>query len=108
MEYRESGKGLGMIGMGSGKLRVGISKEQKILKKREFNRIPGGGSGATSGLASSLAMTPLQGMELINPDLLKRQVKEASGKESYFSVKSGFSTVIQLKNSQAAPKMGPP
>ena len=27
MEYRESGKGLGMIGMASGKLRVGISKD---------------------------------------------------------------------------------
>ncbi len=106
MEFRETGKGLGMIGMASGKLRVGISKDQKILKKREFNRIPGG-SGSTSGLASSLAMTPLQGMELINPDLLKRQIKDASGKDSYFSNKSGFSTVIQLKNS-GGQKMGPP
>jgi hypothetical protein len=56
-------------------------------------------------------MTPMQGMELINPDLLKRQIKDASGKDSYFSTKSGFSTVIQLKNSQnsgAGPKMGPP
>jgi len=49
----------------------------------------------------------MQGMELINPDLLKRQVKEAEGKESYFSNKSGFSTVIQLKNSSGQ-KMGPP
>ena len=84
-----------MIGMASGKLRVGIQKDQKILKKRDFsNRILPGGSGGTSGLASSLAMTPMQGMELINPDLLKKQVKEAEGKESYFSNKSGFSTVI--------------
>jgi hypothetical protein len=57
-------------------------------------------------------MTPLQGMELINPDLLKKQIKDASGKESYFSNKSGFSTVIQLKNSsqntEGGLKMGPP
>lgn len=72
-EFRDTGKGMGMIGMASGKLRVGIQKDQKILKKRDFSsRILPGGSGATSGLASSLAMTPMQGMELINPDLLKR------------------------------------
>jgi hypothetical protein len=56
-------------------------------------------------------MTPLQGMELINPDLLNRQVKEASGKESYFSNKSGFSTVLNLKNASsggASKMMGPP
>jgi len=49
-------------------------------------------------------------MELINPDLLNRQVKEASGKESYFSNKSGFSTVLNLKNasSGASKMMGPP
>jgi hypothetical protein len=49
-------------------------------------------------------------MELINPDLLIKQVKEASGKESYFSNKSGFSTVLNMKNSSngASKMMGPP
>ena len=58
-EYRETGKGLGMLGMAGGKLKVGIQKDQKILKRSNISRIPGGGSGATSGLASSLVMTPL-------------------------------------------------
>ena len=62
---------MGMIGMG-GKLRVGIQKDQKIIKKRNISHIPGGGSGATSGLASSVVMTAHQGMELLNPDILQR------------------------------------
>lgn len=66
------------------------------MKKRDI-RVPGGSSGATNGLASSLVMTPMQGMELINPDILERQIKKAQGNESYFSSKSGFSTVLQLK-----------
>lgn len=58
-----------MIGMGGGgKLRVNVQKDQKILKKRWLP--PGMQSGSTNGMASSLAMTPLQGMELINPNLL--------------------------------------
>lgn len=74
-----------MIGMAGGKLRVGIQKDQKILKKRNLMHIPGGSSGATSGMASSLVMSNTQGMELINPDILHRQVKAAEGNASYFS-----------------------
>ena len=83
-EFRETGVGFGMVGSG-GKLRVKEDKNQRILNKR-FNqaRIPGGTSGATNGLASSLVMGPMQGMELINPDLLQQQVKTAK-KDNYFS-----------------------
>ena len=104
-EYRETGKGLGLLGMAGGKLRVGgIQKDQKILKRRDIRGIPVGGSGATSGLASSLVMTPMQGMELINPDILQRQVKQAQGNDSYFNTKSGFSTVLQLKQGSSLGK----
>jgi len=41
-----------------------------------------GGSGATSGLSSSLAFTPVQGLELTNPDVQK--MKQTSDK--YFGV----------------------
>jgi len=104
-EYRETGKGLGLLGMAGGKLRHGgIQKDQKIMKKRDIRGIiPGGSSGATNGLASSLVMTPMQGMELINPDILERQLKKAQGNESYFSSKSGFSTVLQLKQHSQRP-----
>ena len=94
-----------MIGMG-GKFKVGIQKDQKILKKRQMPSSFGGGSGATNGMASSLAMTPMQGMDLINPDLLLRQVRDlSSGKDSYFNAKSGFSTVLNLKNTNSRPNV---
>jgi U4/U6 small nuclear ribonucleoprotein PRP31 len=55
-EFRETGHSMGMHGI-SGKLRVGIQKDQKILKKKPMQRTFGGGSGATNGMASSLVMT---------------------------------------------------
>ena len=41
-----------------------------------------GSSGATSGLSSSLAFTPVQGIELINPEEAQKKVKEAN--DRYF------------------------
>ena len=38
-------------------------------------------------------MTPMQGMHLINPDQLQKQVNQAQ-KDNYFSDKTGFTTVI--------------
>merc|ERR1719171_1742469 len=58
--------GVGMLGKGqqNGKLRVS-AKEQKLLSEKNKKRaMAGGGSGATNGLASSLAFTPVQGIEL--------------------------------------------
>ena len=95
---------MGMIGV-SGKLKVGIQKDQKILKKKQVQvgRVPnfGGSSGVTNGLASSIAMSQHQGMELLNLDVLERKVNDAqnAGKESYFNTKSGFSTVLNLRKS---------
>lgn len=63
-------------------------------------------SSATNGLTSSIAMTPLQGMELVNPDLMNRKIKDIS-KDNYFSAKSGFSTVIQNKKSGNGGAGGP-
>ena len=64
------GEGYGMLGQaGSGKLRVSVaqsnlaSKAAKRLKDRNY----GSSGGATSGLTSSLAFTPVQGIELSNP-----------------------------------------
>ena len=45
-----------------------------------------GGSGATSGLASSVAFTPVQGIELINPELQETY----SRSESYFGKDAAF------------------
>lgn len=73
-EFRETGIGFGMLGS-SGKLRVNVKEDQKILKKRNLPSVPGGFSNMANGMTSSLIMTPAQGMELINPDFLERKVK---------------------------------
>jgi U4/U6 small nuclear ribonucleoprotein PRP31 len=49
-----------------------------------------GSSGATSGLSSSLAFTPIQGIELANPNQATQDDRMRDGTESYFSEYSGF------------------
>ncbi|CAB4492981.1 unnamed protein product [Rhizophagus irregularis] len=74
-------KGLGLIGQNSGKIRASVADPRvkaKAPKRHQFL----GSSGATSGLSSSLAFTPVQGIELINPEERQRKVKEAN--DRYF------------------------
>ncbi|CAI9092884.1 OLC1v1028241C1 [Oldenlandia corymbosa var. corymbosa] len=86
------GEGYGMLGQaGSGKLRVAVgtsklgSKVAKRFKEKQY-----GTGGATSGLTSSLAFTPVQGIELSNPQALASQL--GSGTQStYFSETGSFS-----------------
>lgn len=49
----------------------------------------------TSGLASSMVFTPVQGMELVNPDANKERVKEANRK--WFSDNAGFQSALPKK-----------
>ena len=49
----------------------------------------------TSGLASSMVFTPVQGMELVNPDAVKDRVKEADRKS--FSDHAGFQSALPKK-----------
>ena len=44
-----------------------------------------------SGTASSVAFTPLQGIEIVNPKAAEKRVAEANAK--YFSNQSGFFNV---------------
>ncbi|QDZ17557.1 U4/U6 small nuclear ribonucleoprotein Prp31 [Chloropicon primus] len=93
----EDSVGLGLIGQGGaggmGKLRLQVSnRKQKISKamqkKLEAQRSFRGSGASTSGLSSSIAFTPVQGIELVNP-LARNQAKtddaSKSGTESYFS-----------------------
>lgn len=45
-----------------------------------------------SGLASSVVFTPVQGMELVNPDAIKDRVKAAN--EKWFSDNAGFRSAL--------------
>eukprot|EP01114_Cavostelium_apophysatum_P017500 TRINITY_DN5215_c0_g1_i1.p1 TRINITY_DN5215_c0_g1~~TRINITY_DN5215_c0_g1_i1.p1 ORF type:complete len:485 (-),score=145.89 TRINITY_DN5215_c0_g1_i1:26-1480(-) len=80
---RDTDQGLGMLGVsGTGKIRMaaqdkGILKKQKITGR--FAK-----SGTTSGISSSLAFTPLQGMEFKVAD--DQKIKEAN--EKYFGISS--------------------
>eukprot|EP01104_Vermistella_antarctica_P008616 TRINITY_DN2166_c0_g2_i1.p1 TRINITY_DN2166_c0_g2~~TRINITY_DN2166_c0_g2_i1.p1 ORF type:complete len:441 (+),score=117.54 TRINITY_DN2166_c0_g2_i1:301-1623(+) len=101
----EGGTGLGMVGVGgSGQLRLTTKqrkdkfvkqerqkREQAQVRHRQQLRAAGHGAAgtgtSTSGTASSLAFTPVQGIELENPMMLQR-VKEANDK--YFSGAQSF------------------
>lgn len=97
-EYGDNAMGItsGRLGQeGSGKLRI-MRKEQKQLSKKlraanfaasAANKVP------LSGLASSLAFTPVQGIELMNPEAAKARVAQANKK--YFSAASGFVSVVK-------------
>ena len=85
--------GLGMLGKEreSGRLRLQArasqmklsAKAQKKLKGREArNNTPL--SGAASGLASSLAFTPVQGIELIAGTTIPGQRDQSDGTKTYF------------------------
>lgn len=76
------------------KTKVRISKAlQKNLQKQQVY----GGSTTVkrqvSGTASSVAFTPLQGLEIVNPQAAEARVNEANAK--YFSSTSGFVSVIK-------------
>jgi len=52
-------------------------------------------SANTSGMASSMVFTPVQGMELVNPDANKERVKEANRK--WFADTAGFESALPKK-----------
>jgi U4/U6 small nuclear ribonucleoprotein PRP31 len=109
--FRETGKGFGLLGAGSGsgKLRV-AAVEKGILKKVKAAAVaaattsgiatqglharPGSAASAaqvTSGFATSIAFTPVQGIELANPsarDAVSRH--SALDSQGYFSSIGGF------------------
>lgn len=76
-------------------------KEQKILKKRKI--AVGQGVGAQGGTLSTFSFTPLQGMELVNPDNAVRARAAAAaagaaggaaaGADSYFASTGTFSMI---------------
>ncbi|XP_010543992.1 PREDICTED: U4/U6 small nuclear ribonucleoprotein Prp31 [Tarenaya hassleriana] len=90
------GEGYGMLGQaGSNKLRVSsVPSKLKLSAKvaKRFKEKSYGSSGMTSGLTSSLAFTPVQGIELSNPQAVMNQL--GSGTQStYFSETGTFSKI---------------
>ncbi|KAL5552914.1 hypothetical protein UlMin_040315 [Ulmus minor] len=91
------GEGYGMLGQaGNGKLRVSVGQSKLAAKvAKKFKEKPYGSGGATSGLTSSLAFTPVQGIELSNPQAHAHQL--GSGTQStYFSETGTFSKIRRV------------
>ena len=86
------GKNMGMLGMKSGNGRVRMAADSKKMMKaiKKQQKQNSHTSGAASGLSSSLAFTPVQGLELENPNA--NAFKQKSGSK-YFSTNSGFRSV---------------
>ncbi|OWZ23553.1 U4/U6 small nuclear ribonucleoprotein Prp31 [Phytophthora megakarya] len=97
-EYGDNAMGItaGRLGQeGSGHLRIQRKEQKQSSKKlRAANFAASSASKPPhSGLASSLAFTPVQGIELMNPEAAKARVAEANKK--YFSAASGFVSVVK-------------
>jgi U4/U6 small nuclear ribonucleoprotein PRP31 len=85
-----TGEGMGMVGQaGSGRLTVKKKDTQKLKKhlsrktQARLHRVKSGEQ--TSGMASSIAFTPIQGIELVAP-----APDRVSSKSNYFSGNGGF------------------
>ncbi|XP_010510964.1 PREDICTED: U4/U6 small nuclear ribonucleoprotein Prp31 isoform X3 [Camelina sativa] len=92
------GEGYGMLGQaGSNRLRVSsvpskLKLNAKVAKKLKERQYTGGAT--TSGLTSSLAFTPVQGIELCNP---QQALGLGSGTQStYFSESGTFSKLKKI------------
>jgi U4/U6 small nuclear ribonucleoprotein PRP31 len=91
-EYGDSAMGItqGLIGSkNSGTLRAPPKKKVRLAKKQ---KVINASSGQTNGLSSSLVFTPVQGIELVNPNAQSDKVKEANKK--WFSSNSGFLSAV--------------
>jgi len=62
----------------------------KASRKRALEY--GSSGGQTNGLASSMVFTPVQGMELVNPDAMKDKVREVNRK--WFEENAGFQSAL--------------
>ncbi|KAG0705501.1 hypothetical protein DFH29DRAFT_906842 [Suillus ampliporus] len=92
-------KGLGMIGVGTGKVRAGMGEAKSRAKLSKANKLrtatltrAAQGGSSTSGTATSLTVTPVQGFELTNHAAAAQRVKEAN--ERWFA-SGNFSFVGQ-------------
>lgn len=105
-EIGYEGEGLGTLGTSagmaaaSGKLRVQAKAQKLRLGKKDQQTLAkyGASGGATNGMSSSLAFTPIQGIELANPQR-EASERQSSGTDSVFSEFRGFKNVQrQLKS----------
>ncbi len=98
-EYGDDAMGLtlGMLdSKDGGNLRQAVEKKKMKQANTKASRKKAAEmakkSGATSGLVSSMVFTPVQGLELVNPDAMKDRVRDANKK--WFSDTAGFQSAL--------------
>ena len=69
------------------KMRQANTKNSR-KRQAQMSAIAAQGQSGSSGMASSMVFTPVQGMELVNPDANKERVRQANKK--WFDEHSGF------------------
>ncbi|KAG5189567.1 hypothetical protein JKP88DRAFT_192705 [Tribonema minus] len=90
-EYGDSamGRDFGMLGKAGNRMRAPAQKKTQQLGVAKKLRMAAVSSGNTNGLSSSIIFTPVQGIELVNPNADKEaKVKAANAK--WFDTTSGF------------------
>lgn len=90
-EYGDSAMGVDVVSTSgpSGRLRaVKTSQAQTQYLKKAKKVLAATSSSETGGMVSSLAFTPVQGIELVNPSAVAEKVKDANKK--WFDAHSGF------------------
>jgi len=97
-------QGFGMLGSAN-RVKLHVVRDKKLQKqlhhrqmmeeRKQRRRGVRTNVGGASGLASTLAMTPVQGMELVDPEAAAKRVKEANQK--YFGKSGTFTRVSNPK-----------
>jgi U4/U6 small nuclear ribonucleoprotein PRP31 len=91
-------------GGGNGNVRKQVAEKRKLrqtntkaTRKRaaQMTAAAASSNSATSGLASTISFTPMQAMELVNPDAQKDRVRQANLK--WFSENAGFQSAVPPK-----------
>ncbi|KAF8820102.1 snoRna binding domain-containing protein [Cardiosporidium cionae] len=90
----EIGKGLGMLGKstGLGKVRLQV-KPKKLHVAPKRRAVPQSSNHPASGMTSSLVFTPVQGIELCNPDAAR--LKSQKTNDTYFSNTGKFTKNVK-------------
>ncbi|MCD7463909.1 U4/U6 small nuclear ribonucleoprotein Prp31 [Datura stramonium] len=93
------GVGYGMLSQaGSSKLRISSAHQRKKIVKMIKAKSNGSSGAATSGLSSSFAFTPVQGIQLSNPQAHSDQQLGNGTQSTYFSETGTFSKIKKRKS----------
>ena len=92
------GRDSGRLGAGgSGHVRLVRKDQPKLVKKHKGAAAQASThGGGTGGVSSSLAFTPLAGIELVNPAAAAERARKAAAADGYFSSTGTFTQIRRI------------